>query len=105
MTRIKQALVSNANLQAIGRVTGLDTDISAPGAPLLQGKAVADQIEALLGAIWLDSEGDFGAFRRALWSIGMFRAANSNVGFARRPNSGEIRCDNGVMYFSVEEVR
>lgn len=51
-TRIISRIGANANLDRQARALGLERFISGP----LVGKAVADTVEAILGAIYLDSD-------------------------------------------------
>lgn len=91
---MKQHLVSNRNLTAIGQAVGLDIDYKT-NEPL-QGKAVADQIEALIGAIYLDHNGGIGAVRRALWHIGMFRPWDGGATSDSYSRSGGIELSRDV---------
>ena len=53
---IRQSVASNANLQRIGLELGLDRFIGvAEGTSPATLRAVADSVEAILGAVYLDS--------------------------------------------------
>jgi ribonuclease-3 len=74
-TRIEQDLVSNNNLGRRGFELGLDRCIiTAPGLERVSTNMMATTVEAILGAIYVDSgANDLGAVRAAVQAMGLHR--------------------------------
>ena len=72
MTNFLQTIGSNNNLDRVGRVHGLDAYVHInPGGNTVAPNTMAATVEALLGAIYLDSGHDIEAVNAVMNRLGL----------------------------------
>lgn len=79
---MRQLVLSNENLHAVGRTSGLDRCINTnPSNPVtLTTKVVAPAVEAIVGAISQDGpDGNMAAVQQVMQTLGLSWAANSTA--------------------------
>ena len=67
-----QAIASNANLDKVGRSAGIEKFVQlAGGTSVVSAKTMASTVEAILGAVFKDSQGDLVDVKRGMVAFGL----------------------------------